>query len=97
MAKKNDLKKTADELRSLAEQLIRIAENLYQEDKQQIKESAAKTDLSYTDVRKILADKSRAGHTAEIKEILTQHGAGKLSEIDPKEYAAILKEAEVLS
>ena len=49
-----------------------------------------------TDIRKVLADKSRAGHMAEIKEILTQHGAGKLSEIDPKEYAVILKEAEVL-
>ena len=95
MAKKNDLKKTADELRSLAEQLISIADRLEGDDKQQKKESAAK-EISYTDIRKVLADKSRAGHTAEIKEILTQHGAGKLSEIDPKEYAAILKEAEVL-
>jgi hypothetical protein len=92
MAKK---KQTADELRSLAEQLISIADRLEGDDKQQKKESAAK-EISYTDIRKVLADKSRAGHTAEIKEILTQHGAGKLSEIDPKEYAAILKEAEVL-
>ena len=88
-------KQTADELRSLAEQLISIADRLEGDDKQQKKESAAK-EISYTDIRKVLADKSRAGHTAEIKEILTQHGAGKLSEIDPKEYAAILKEAEVL-
>ena len=92
MAKK---KQTADELRSLAGQLISIADRLEGDDKQQKKESAAK-EISYTDIRKVLADKSRAGHTAEIKEILTQHGAGKLSEIDPKEYAAILKEAEVL-
>ena len=92
MAKK---KQTADELRSLAEQLISIADRLEGDDKQQKKESAAK-EISYTDIRKVLADKSRAGHTVEIKEILTQHGAGKLSEIDPKEYAAILKEAEVL-
>ena len=88
-------KQTADELRSLAEQLISIADRLEGDDKQQKKESAAK-EISYTDIRKVLADKSRAGHTAEIKEILTQHGAGKLAEIDPKEYAAILKEAEVL-
>lgn len=97
MTKKNNLKKTADELRSLAEQLIGIAESLYQEDKQQILESAANTELSYTDVRKILAEKSRAGHTAKIKELLIAHGAEKLSGIDPKEYAAIVKEAEVLS
>ncbi|WP_455046375.1 hypothetical protein [Mogibacterium timidum] len=87
MAKK---KQTADELRSLAEQLISIADRLEPETKAEPKE------ISYTDVRKALADKSRAGHTAEIREILTKHGAGKLSEIDPKEYAAILKEAEVL-
>ena len=92
MAKK---KQTADELRSLAEQLISIADRLDQEKPEPKAEEHAK-EISYTDSRKVLADKSRAGHTAEIKEILTQHGAGKLSEIDPKEYAAILKEAEVL-
>ena len=92
MAKK---KQTADELRSLAEQLISIADCLDQE-KPEPKAGKPAKEISYTDIRKVLADKSRAGHTAEIKEILTQHGAGKLSEIDPKEYAAILKEAEVL-
>ena len=92
MAKK---KQTADGLRSLAEQLISIADRLDQEKPEPKAEEHAK-EISYTDIRKVLADKSRAGHTAEIKEILTQHGAGKLSEIDPKEYAAILKEAEVL-
>ena len=92
MAKK---KQTADELRSLAEQLISIADRLDQEKPEPKAEEHAK-EISYTDIRKVLADKSRAGHTAEIKEILTEHGAGKLSEIDPKEYAAILKEAEVL-
>ena len=92
MAKK---KQTAGELRSLAEQLISIADRLDQEKPEPKAEEHAK-EISYTDIRKVLADKSRAGHTAEIKEILTQHGAGKLSEIDPKEYAAILKEAEVL-
>ena len=92
MAKK---KQTADELRSLAEQLISIADRLDQEKPEPKAEEHAK-EISYTDIRKVLADKSRAGHTAEIKEILTKHGVGKLSEIDPKEYAAILKEAEVL-
>ena len=91
MVKKN----VADELRSMAEQLISIADRLDQEKPEPKAEEHAK-EISYTDIRKVLADKSRAGHTAEIKEILTQHGAGKLSEIDPKEYAVILKEAEVL-
>lgn len=93
MAKK---KQTADELRSLAEHLISIADRLDQEKPEPKAEKPAK-EISYTDIRKVLADKSRAGHTAKIKEILTQHGAGKLSEIDPKEYEGILKDAEVLT
>ena len=48
-------------------------------------------------VRGLLADKSRAGHTAEIREILKKHGADKLSEVDPAEYPAIMKEAEELA
>ena len=51
---------------------------------------------SFTDVRTILAEKSRAGHTAEVKQILNNHGAEKLSGIAPEEYAAIIAEVEVL-
>ena len=47
-------------------------------------------------VRSVLADKSRLGHTAEIKMLLQKHGAVKLSEVNPAEYAALLAEAEVL-
>ncbi len=53
-------------------------------------------EYTFTEVRTILADKSRAGHTADVKKILTAHGAGKLSDLDPKEYAAVVAEAEVL-
>ena len=52
--------------------------------------------LTLEEVRAVLAEKSRAGHTAEVKELLARHGADKLSEIDPAEYAALLAEAEVL-
>lgn len=53
-------------------------------------------EITFTEVRTILAGKSRAGHTADIKKILVSHGAEKLSEIDPSEYAAIVAEVEVL-
>lgn len=52
--------------------------------------------LTLEEVRAVLAEKSRAGHTAEVKELLNKHGADKLSEIDPAEYPALLAEAEVL-
>ena len=63
------------------------------------KEEPAKNEpkqYSFTEVRTILAEKSRAGHTAEIKKILVAHGAEKLSEIAPSEYAAVVAEVEVL-
>lgn len=47
-------------------------------------------------VRAVLADKSRLGHTDEVKALLQKHGAVKLSEVDPAEYAALLAEAEGL-
>ena len=53
-------------------------------------------EYTFIEVRTILAEKSRAGHTADIKKILVSHGAEKLSEIDPSEYAAIVAEVEVL-
>lgn len=47
-------------------------------------------------VRAVLADKARLGRTAEVKALLQKHGAQKLSEINPGEYADLLAEAEAL-
>lgn len=52
--------------------------------------------LTLEEVRAVLAEKSRAGHTAEVKALLTKHGADKLSDIDPAKYPALLADAEVL-
>ena len=43
-----------------------------------------------------MAEKSRSGHTEEVRELLAKHGADKLSGIDPAEYPALLADAEVL-
>ena len=48
-------------------------------------------------VRAVLADKSRAGHTAAVRELLQKYGAAKLSQVDPKHYEALKKDAEVIS
>lgn len=48
------------------------------------------------DVRKILADKSRLGHTAKIRELLEKYGAKKLSEIDPSNYKDLVSDVEKL-
>lgn len=64
------------------------------------KEPAAKREkkpeLKLEDVRAVLAEKSRAGHTAAIRTILQKYGASKLSGVDPKHYEALLQDVEVL-
>ena len=47
-------------------------------------------------VRGILAQKSQAGFTAEIRGIIQKYGANRLSEIDPKDYEAVIEDAEGL-
>ena len=84
---KSELKAVADELRKMADRL---------EGKGTEESKKPEEQLTYTNLRKLLAEKSRAGHTAKIKELLIAHGAEKLSEIDPKEYATLAREAEVL-
>lgn len=48
------------------------------------------------DVRKILADKSRLGYTAKIRELLEKYGAKKLSEIDSSKYKDLVADVEKL-
>lgn len=53
-----------------------------------------KKELTLVDVRVVLADKSRAGHTDEIRELLHKYGANKLSDVDPQNYEALIRDAE---
>ena len=54
----------------------------------------APAEIKLEQIRAVLADKSRAGHTAAVRELLKKYSATKLSQVDPKHYAAILKETE---
>lgn len=59
------------------------------------KESKVK-EISLEEVRAVLAKKSQAGFTDEIRSIIKGYGCNKLSEIDSKYYADILEAAEVM-
>lgn len=52
--------------------------------------------VTLAEVRAVLANKSKAGFTNEVKQLLMKHGAEKLSGIAETEYAALMKEAENL-
>lgn len=58
---------------------------------------AEKKNCSLEEVRAILAEKSRAGLTAKVKELIAKYGADKLSDVDPKYYADLAKEAGELA
>ena len=49
--------------------------------------------LTLVEVRSVLADKSRDGHTDRIRTLLEKYGASRLSEIDPARYRDLLDEA----
>lgn len=103
MSKMSELDLCVIELRSVAQSLNTVADSLtalfsgsQPESSVQPESKPTSKPLTLEDVRAVLAEKSRNGHTAKIRELLEKHGAAKLSEIDPKKYAALLAEAEVL-
>ncbi|NFO02699.1 hypothetical protein FDB23_01010 [Clostridium botulinum] len=44
------------------------------------------------EVRAVMAEKNREGHREEVKAIIVKHGANKLTALDQKCYADVLKE-----
>ena len=44
----------------------------------------------------MLAERSHDGYTDQVRGLLQKYGAEKLSGVDPTNYAALLKDAEVL-
>ena len=48
------------------------------------------------EVRGILADKASSGFREAVQALIKKHGANRLSDIDPSEYDALIKEARAL-
>ena len=104
MSRMNDMAMTIEELRNAATAINDAANWLAHQfggkseaaEKVEVPAAPAKPTLTLEEVRAVLADKSRAGHTVEIRELLKKYGASKLSLVDPIHYEALLREAEVL-
>lgn len=102
-----EMDQTIKELRDAAAAINSAADWLYQQfsgtdegpapqPEETQAEPEPKKELKLEDVRKVLAEKSRTGHTAEVRTLLKKYGAAKLSEIDPINYEALMKDAEVI-
>lgn len=102
MSRMSDMAQTIEELRSAAAAISDAADwltKIFSEESQatDAPTSPPKPELTLEQVRAVLADKSRKGHTAEIRILLQKYGAAKLSGIDPANYKALLADAEVLT
>ena len=99
-----------ENIRSLADSLQAVATTLSHSDLEDAAAPApapetppapAPTDpppkaITLEEVRAVLAERSHDGYTDQVRGLLQKYGAEKLSGVDPKHYAALLKDAEVL-
>lgn len=94
----SDLRKLADSLQAAAD-AIAGSETATVQPVQSIATKETAPDVkavTLEQVRMVLAEKSQDGFTADVRALLEKHGAKKLSEIDPANYAALLADAERL-
>ena len=103
MGKMSDMAMTIDALRNAADAITEAANCLAQlasgdntEESPKEKAPVQKPTLTLEQVRAVLAEKSRAGYTANVRELLQKYGASKLSQVDSSNYEALLRDAEVL-
>ena len=73
---------------------VEVDENVNAEE--EAKKLAAEKKVTLEDVRAVLGQKSQAGMTAEVRELIRKYGGTRLSDIDPAQYKALLKDAEAL-
>ena len=106
MSKMSDMAATIEELHNAAAVITDVANWLTEMfsttvsvDEAQESEPVSPPEpaLTLEQVRAILANRSRQGHTAEIRALLQKYGASKLSGIDPVHYRALLADVEVLT
>lgn len=103
MSKMSEIDMTIEELRNAAAAITDAANYLIQlfssENTDTQPEASAlvqKSALTLEQVRAVLSEKSRAGYTANVRELLQKYGASKLSQVDPSNYEAMLRDAEVI-
>ena len=99
MSKMSEMEATIRELRDIASSINDIANWLtdaFSGSEEAAPSPEPEKALTLEEVRAILAEKSRDGFTAQIRDLLLKYGAKKLSEVDPASYKALVADAEVL-
>ncbi|WP_409336291.1 hypothetical protein [Eubacterium sp. F2] len=89
--RKDDLTSLIKHIRETADDLERIV-NAPMEKSAEVKKE---DNIQLSDIRAVLAAKSREGYGDKVRALIKSYGADKLSAIDPSHYSEMLKEAEV--
>ena len=100
MSKMSDMAMTIEELRSAAAAINEAANWLAEQfstNEPTPEPTPTEPVITLEAVRAVLADKSRAGFTAQIRSLLQKYGADKLSGIDPVNYKALIEDVEGLT
>ena len=97
MSKTKLLLDVVQDMRALADSIQAVCDVVTETEALTVKSEGIKEpEISLEEVRMVLADKSQSGFTAEVRDIIKKYGADKLSAVDKKFYADVLKDAEVL-
>ena len=100
MSNMSEMASTIEELRKCAAVISDaanwLAEQLGGDEAPEALTPVKEPPLTLEAVRAVLANKSRAGYTAQIRSLLQKYGADKLSGIDPANYKALLADVEGL-
>ena len=106
MSKTKHLLDVVDGLRSLADSLEQVADSIAGNTPTDQTEPGKYTEPptppippalpTIDQVRALLAEKSGAGKTTEVKALLNKYDAGKLSGVKPEDYPALMEEARLL-
>ena len=108
MSKTSEMALTIEELRNVCNELERVravisdaanwlAEKFSGDEALEAPTTVKEPPLTLEAVRAVLANKSRAGYTAQIRSLLQKYGTDKLSGVDPANYKALLADAEELN
>lgn len=100
----SDMRSLADSIQAICDAMVEGESTDVEKQSEPTKEAELKKtvkpkvkEVKLEDVRAVLAEKSQAGMTAGVREIIQRYGATKLSEINAKHYSDILKDAEGLT
>lgn len=94
----NDISCVIATLQAIADELLTAYpdNDFDHDDESEAKPEPKKSAVTLEQVRVALAEKSRDGFTVQVKALLKQYNADRLSAVNPSDYAALLVDAEGL-